>query len=194
MGQGLDNCELFISLQTRLVVYLSVFIKRWLLMYDVSFQSLCLLKQMNNNWPAGYKSHKQWSSYNLISSPPLSPDDIAEEKSKNHFLSPTKTSPFHLPTVKMLRKTPSVRQLYQSLLQALRNISGNGDDILPELTKPFFEKILRDCEKKQSLQVIKVKLRDKQEFGRHFCSEVHAVDVTVKERAQILFVIYIILM
>ena len=90
----------------------------------------------------------------------------------------------------MLRKTPSVKQLYQSLLQALRNISGNGDDILPELTKPFFEKVLRDCEKKQSLQVIKVKLRDKQEFGRHFCSEVHAVDVTVKERAQILFVIY----
>ena len=90
----------------------------------------------------------------------------------------------------MLRKTPSVRQLYQSLLQALRNISGTGDDLLPELTKPFFEKVLRDCEKKQSLQVIKVKLRDKQEFGRHFCSEVHAVDVTVKERAQTLSVIY----
>ena len=115
---------------------------------------------------------------------------MAEEKSKSNFLSPSKTSPFHLPTVKMLRKTPSVRQLYQSLLQALRNISGNGDDLLPELTKPFFEKVLRDCEKKQSLQVIKVKLRDKQEFGRHFCSEVHAVDVTVKERAQTLSFIY----
>ena len=127
----------------------------------------------------------------IIISPPLSPDEMAEEKSKNNFLSPTKTSPFYLPTVKMLRKTPSVRQLYQSLLQALRNISGNGDDLLPELTKPFFEKVLRDCEKKQSLQVIKVKLRDKQEFGRHFCSEVHAVDVTVKERAQTLSFIYI---
>ena len=90
----------------------------------------------------------------------------------------------------MLRKTASVRQLYKSLLQALRNISGSGDDLLPELTKPFFEKVLRDCEKKQSLQVIKVKLRDKQEFGRHFCSEVHAVDVTVKERAQTLSIIY----
>ena len=84
----------------------------------------------------------------------------------------------------MLTKTPSVKQLYQSLLQALRNISGNRDDFLSELSKPFFEKVLRDCTKKESLQVIKVKVRDKQEFGRHFCSEVHAVDVTVKERAK----------
>ena len=74
-----------------------------------------------------------------------------------------------------------MKQLYQSLLQALRNISGTRDDFLPDLTKPFFEKLLRDFEQNKSLQVIKVKIRDGKEFGRHFCSEVHAVDVTVKE-------------
>ena len=129
-------------------------------------------------------------------SPPLSPDEIvAQEKSRNNFLSPTKTSPFHLPKVKMLTKTPSVKQLYQSMLQALRNISGNRDDFVSELSKPFFEKVLRDCTKKESLQVIKVKVRDKQEFGRHFCSEVHAVDVTVKERAKTLsfYLLFILL-
>ena len=86
--------------------------------------------------------------------------------------------------MRLLTKTPSVKQLYQSLLQALRNISGSKDDFLPELTKPFFEKVLRDFEQKQTLQVIKVKVRDRQEFGRHFCSEVHAVDVTVKDIVQ----------
>lgn len=100
-------------------------------------------------------------------------------------MSPNTT--FSLPRVKLLRKTPSVKQLYQSLLQALRTISGSRDDFLPELTKPFFEKILREFEQKQSLQVIKVKIRDSQEFGRHFCSEVHAVDVTVKELLKISF-------
>ena len=74
-----------------------------------------------------------------------------------------------------------MKQLYQSLLQALRTISGTRDDFLPELTKPFLEKLLRDFEQNKSLQVIKVKIRDRKEFGRHFCSEVHAVDVTVKE-------------
>ena len=104
------------------------------------------------------------------------------ETSKN-YLSPTNT--FNLPKVKLLKKTPSVKQLYQSLLQALRNISSNRDDFLPELTKPFFEKVLRDFEQKQSLQVVKVKVRDSQEFGRHFCSEVHAVEVTVKEQSSL---------
>ena len=74
-----------------------------------------------------------------------------------------------------------MKQLYKSLLQALRTISGTRDDFLPDLTKPFFEKLLRDFEQNKSLQVIKVKIRDRKEFGRHFCSEVHAVDVTVKE-------------
>ena len=112
-------------------------------------------------------------------SPPTSPDESPVETTKNNFLSPTNT--FKIPKVRLLTKTPSVKQLYQSLLQALRNISGSKDDFLPELTKPFFEKVLRDFEQKQTLQVIKVKVRDRQEFGRHFCSEVHAVDVTVKE-------------
>ena len=30
-------------------------------------------------------------------------------------------------------------------------------------------------------------MRDKKEFGRHFCSEVHAVDVTVKAKLQIVY-------
>ena len=34
---------------------------------------------------------------------------------------------------------------------------------------------------------MKVKVRDKKEFGRHFCSEVHAVDVTVKAKLQIVY-------
>ena len=35
--------------------------------------------------------------------------------------------------------------------------------------------------------LMKVKVRDKKEFGRHFCSEVHAVDVTVKAKLQIVY-------
>lgn len=129
--------------------------------------------------------------YLVYLSPPLTPEGPAPcgDMPRQHFLSPTSTpGTFSLPKVKLLTKTPSVKQLYQSLLQALRNISGNREDFLPELTKPFFEKVLRDFEQKQSLQVIKVKVRDKKEFGRHFCSEVHAVDVTVKaQSSKILF-------
>ena len=131
------------------------------------------------------------SVYLVYLSPPLTPEGPAPcgDMPRQHFLSPTSTpGTFSLPKVKLLTKTPSVKQLYQSLLQALRNISGNREDFLPELTKPFFEKVLRDFEQKQSLQVIKVKVRDKKEFGRHFCSEVHAVDVTVKaQSSKILF-------
>ena len=120
-----------------------------------------------------------------ILSPPVTPPGDEQASENRNLLSPNTT--FSLPRVKLLRKTPSVKQLYQSLLQALRTISGSRDDFLPELTKPFFEKILREFEQKQSLQVIKVKIRDSQEFGRHFCSEVHAVDVTVKELLKISF-------
>ena len=111
-------------------------------------------------------------------SPPMSPDEGSDVTNSRKFLSPTNT--LNLPKVKLLTKTPSVKQLYQSLLQAMRNISGGKEDLLPELSKPFFEKVLRDKEQKQTLNVIKVKMRDRKEFGRHFCSEVHAVDVTVK--------------
>ena len=114
----------------------------------------------------------------IIRSPPLSPEEECYTISKNARLSPTNT--LNLPKVKLLTKTPSVKQLYQSLLQAMRNISGSKEDFLPELTKPFFEKVLRDKEQNKSLNVIKVKVRDRKEFGRHFCSEVHAVDVVVK--------------
>ena len=108
----------------------------------------------------------------------MSPPGDGQSSQNKNFLSPNTT--FSLPRVKLLTKTPSVKQLYQSLLQALRTISGTRDDFLPELTKPFFEKILREFEQQQFLQVMKVKIRDSKEFGRHFCSQVHAVDVTVK--------------
>ena len=113
-------------------------------------------------------------------SPPLSPEYSPSTDTKNNFLSPTNT--FNLPKskVKLLKKTASVKQLYLSVLQALRTISGTKDDIMPELTKTFFEKVLRDFEQNQTLQVTKVKVKDGKEFGRHFCSEVHAVEVTVK--------------
>lgn len=102
-----------------------------------------------------------------------------EDTSASRLLSPT----FHLPKpkVKLLKKTASVKQLYNSVLDALRTISRTKGDLMPELTKTFFEKILRDSER-QDLQVTKVKVKDGAEFGRHFCSEVHAVDVTAKLR------------
>ena len=56
----------------------------------------------------------------------------------------------------------------------------SGTDIVPELTKTFFENILRASDDSPQLHVTKVKVKDGKEFGRHFCSEVHAVEVTAK--------------
>ncbi|XP_023334969.1 uncharacterized protein LOC111706347 isoform X3 [Eurytemora carolleeae] len=112
----------------------------------------------------------------LVSSPETSPTE-----SKTQFLSPD-PSLFNLPKskVKLLKKTASVKQLYNNVLQALRTISRSKNEILPDLTKTFFENILRDSEGHSGLQVTKVEVKDGAEFGRHFCSEVHAVDVYVK--------------
>ncbi|CAB4062005.1 unnamed protein product [Lepeophtheirus salmonis] len=84
------------------------------------------------------------------------------------------------PQVKILKKTASVRQLYNSVLHAIKTIASSRDDIVPELTKNFFENILRESEVSPKLHVTKVKVKDGKEFGRHFCSEVHAVEVTAK--------------
>ena len=70
--------------------------------------------------------------------------------------------------MKLLKKSASVKQLYNSVLDALRlpfalllqllfndigrTISRTKGDLMPELTKTFFEKILRDSER-QDLQV-----------------------------------------
>ena len=82
--------------------------------------------------------------------------------------------------MKLLKKTASVKQLYNSVLHAIKTIASARDDITPELTKTFFENILRTSDDSPKLQVTKVKVKDGTEFGRHFCSEVHAVEVTAK--------------
>lgn len=73
-----------------------------------------------------------------------------------------------------------MKQLYNSVLHAIKTIASSRDDIMPELTKTFFENILRTSDDSPKLQVTKVKVKDGTEFGRHFCSEVHAVEVTAK--------------
>ena len=113
-------------------------------------------------------------------SPTLSPD---ESKSKK-FLSPgpgassAQSSPKS--KGKFLKKTSSVVQLYNSVLSSLRTISKTNEDIMPELTKKFFEKLLRESEKNEELQVLKVKVSSGKDFGNHFCSEVNRLEVSVK--------------
>ena len=51
---------------------------------------------------------------------------------------------------------------------------------MPELTKKFFEKILRESEKNEELQVTKVKVSEENEFGKHFCSQVNSLEICVK--------------
>ena len=85
------------------------------------------------------------------------------------------------PQVKLLKKTASVKQLYNSVLHAIKTMARtSGSDIVPELTKTFFENILRASDDSPKLHVTKVKVKDGTEYGRHFCSEVHAVEVTAK--------------
>ena len=72
-------------------------------------------------------------------SPPTSPEYPPTSETKNNFLSPTNTFSLPKSKVKLLKKTASVKQLYLSVLQALRSISGAKDDMMPELTKTFFE-------------------------------------------------------
>jgi len=61
------------------------------------------------------------------------------------------------PQVKLLKKTASVKQLYNSVLHALKTIAHSRDDVSPELTKTFFETVLRTSESPQ-LAVAKVKV------------------------------------
>jgi hypothetical protein len=53
-----------------------------------------------------------------------------------------------------LKKTASVKQLYNSVLNAIKMIASSRDhDIVPELTKTFFENILRASDDSPKLQV-----------------------------------------
>jgi len=103
---------------------------------------------------------------------------------RTHLQVGNPTSIFRLPKhqVKLLKKTASVKQLYNSVLSAIKTIAStrDQDSIVPELTKTFFEKLLRTSDESPKLHVTKVKVKDGTEFGRHFCSEVHAVEVTAK--------------
>ena len=79
-------------------------------------------------------------------------------------------------------------QLYNSVLSSLKTISKTNEDVMPELTKKFFEKILRESEKNdelQNLQVTKVKVSDENEFGKHFCSQVNSLELHVKSKDQL---------
>lgn len=89
--------------------------------------------------------------------------------------------------MKLLKKTASVKQMYNSVLHALKTIATAGGphgDITPELTKNFFEKVLRTSDESPQLVVTKVKVDDAKEFGRHFCSEVHTVVVTARVKEE----------
>ena len=118
-------------------------------------------------------------------SPKLSPEEVKHGE-QGKFLSPadlTDSSSVLKLKGKTLKKTSSVFQLYNSVLHSLRTISKTNEDILPELTKSFFEKVLRDSEKNDELQVTKVKVRDGKEFGSHFSLEVHSLEVIAKAKS-----------
>jgi len=117
--------------------------------------------------------------------PPTSPapsNSNTASQPKQYLQVGNPSSIFRLPKpqVKLLKKTASVKQLYNSVLHAIKTIASSRDDIMPELTKTFFENILRTSDDSPKLHVTKVKVKDGTEFGRHFCSEVHAVEVTAK--------------
>jgi len=111
-----------------------------------------------------------------------SPQMAASTCTKQYLQVGNPSSIFRQPKtqVKLLKKTASVKQLYNSVLHAIKTIASSRDDIMPELTKTFFENILRASDDSPKLHVTKVKVKDGTEFGRHFCSEVHAVEVTAK--------------
>jgi hypothetical protein len=99
--------------------------------------------------------------------------------------SSSNTSSFRLPKpqVKLLKKTPSVKQMYNSVLHVLKTLASSrpGDTtIVPELTKRFFERVLRASDDAPNLVVTKVSVMDAKDRGRHFCSEVHTVEVLAK--------------
>ena len=108
----------------------------------------------------------------FFKSPQLSPSE------QTKFLSPGRAdSPPIKSRGKFLKKTSSVVQLYNSVLNSLRTIAKTNDELMPELTKSFFEKVLRESERKEELQVTKVRVSSGNVFGNHFCSEVHSLEV-----------------
>ena len=78
-----------------------------------------------------------------------------KEKQKQYLQVGNPSSIFRLPKpqVKLLKKTASVKQLYNSVLHAIKTIASTRDDIMPELTKTFFENILRASDDSPKLQV-----------------------------------------
>ena len=108
-----------------------------------------------------------------------SPVSLDENKTSKKLLSPGAASP-RKNKGRLLKKTSSLVQLYNSVLSSVRTISKSNEDIMPELTKKFFEKVLKDSEKNEQLQVVKVKVGKEKDFGSHFCSQVHSLEVTVK--------------
>ena len=125
-----------------------------------------------------------WYDFFFPTSRPLLSHTSSEVRPTLYLQVGNPSSIFRLPKpqVKLLKKTASVKQLYNSVLHAIKTIASSRDDITPELTKTFFENILRTSDESPKLHVTKVKVKDGTEFGRHFCSEVHAVEVTAKVR------------
>ena len=144
----------------------------------------CIGGNDNDLHPSSYSKVKPGSRKNSIvsflfpgRSPTLSPDNEAKSKK---FLSPGASDSPSKSKGKFLKKTSSVVQLYNSVLNSLRTIAKSNEDIMPELTKKFFEKVLRESEKNDELQVLKVKVSSGKDFGNHFCSEVNSLEVSVK--------------
>lgn len=86
-----------------------------------------------------------------------------------------------------LKTIASSRSVYNEYVHSdddLKALLSFRDDIVPELTKTFFENILRASDESPKLVVTNVRVDDSKEFGRHFCSEVHAVEVTAKVKVK----------
>ena len=76
--------------------------------------------------------------------PPLTKEaERAENRQYLQVGNPSSIFRLPKPQVKLLKKTASVKQLYNSVLHAIKTIASSRDDIMPELTKTFFENILR---------------------------------------------------
>lgn len=78
-----------------------------------------------------------------------------KQEQKQHLQVGNPSSIFRLPKpqVKLLKKTASVKQLYNSVLHAIKTIASTRDEFMPELTKTFFENILRASDDSPKLQV-----------------------------------------
>ena len=171
--QGVDGCKLSAAKSTSVLIAL-----------EDATSTL-------SSHPDGDKKHFGSRKNSIVSfffsnkTSELSPEESKQPNSDN-FLNPTKANDILMKGKprggKPLLKSSSVAQLYNSVIQTLRTISKANEDILPELTKKFFEKVLRDSEKIDDLLVTKVKVRNGKEFGSHFSSEVHSLEVVTKRK------------